>query len=152
MPQADGDLGRRLRAFFANQFAAGARAVVAVGTDSPTLPLEYIDRAFAELRNADVVLGPATDGGYYLVGCGPDHPPLFDNIAWSSGHVLADTVAALSDPRCRLALLPPWYDVDTPDDWEMLCGHIAALSRADIDPTVPHTEVLLSVKPNEPEA
>lgn len=142
VPQADGDLGRRLSAFFASQFAAGVRAVVAVGTDSPTLPLEFIDGAFAELRNTDVVLGPATDGGYYLIGCGPDHPALFDNIAWGSGRVLADTIAALSDPRWRLALLPPWYDVDTPDDWEMLRGHVAALRRAGIDPAVPHTETL----------
>lgn len=142
-PQANGDLGQRLAAFFGRQWDAGARAVVAVGTDSPTLPVEYIERAFAELESADVVLGPATDGGYYLVGCGPDYPPLFDNIAWSSRRVLTDTIAALTDPRWRLALLPPWYDVDTPDDWTMLCGHVAALRRAGIDPAVPHTEALL---------
>lgn len=142
-PQADGDLGQRLAAFLAQQKEAGARAVVAVGTDSPTLPIELIDRAFADLENSDVVLGPATDGGYYLVGCGREYPPLFDNIAWSSAHVLADTVAALADPRWRLALLPPWYDVDTPEDWSMLCGHVAALRRAGMDPDVRHTEALI---------
>ena len=89
-----------------------------------------------------MVLGPATDGGYYLVGSGPRLPPIFSNVAWSSGHVLTDTVAALTDPRWRLALLPPWYDVDTPDDWAMLCGHLAALRRAGIDPDVPYTEAL----------
>jgi rSAM/selenodomain-associated transferase 1 len=141
LPQADGDLGQRLAAFFGRQ--ADADAVVAVGTDSPTLPVEYLERAFAALENADVVLGPATDGGYYLVGCGPNRPPLFDNIAWSSGGVLSDTIDALSDPRWRLALLPPWYDVDTPDDWDMLCGHVIAMRRAGIDPAVPHTEALL---------
>lgn len=143
-PQAEGDLGQRLAAFFARQFDAGARAVVAVGADSPTLPVEYLERAFAELERADVVLGPATDGGYYLVGCGPARAPLFDNIAWSSRRVLADTIAALAEPRWRLALLPPWYDVDTPEDWELLRGHVAALRRAGIDPAVPHTEALLS--------
>jgi rSAM/selenodomain-associated transferase 1 len=142
-PQADGDLGQRLAAFFAQQFDAGARAVVAIGTDSPTLPVEHVERAFAKLDNADVVLGPATDGGYYLVGCGAAHPPLFDNITWSSRRVLADTIAALAEPRWRLALLPPWYDVDTPDDWELLRGHVAALRRAGIDAAVPHTEALL---------
>jgi rSAM/selenodomain-associated transferase 1 len=142
-PQTDGDLGQRLAAFFAQQFDAGAHAVVAIGTDSPTLPVEYVKRAFVELGNADVVLGPATDGGYYLVGCGPARPPLFDTIAWSSRRVLADTIAALTEPRWRLALLPPWYDVDTPDDWELLRGHIVALRRAGIDPAVPHTEALL---------
>ena len=143
-PQAAGDLGQRLAVFVDQHLEAGARAVVVVGTDSPTMPVEYIERAFALLKNADVVLGPATDGGYYLIGCGPDHPPLFENISWSSGSVLAETVACLTEPRWRLSLLPPWYDVDTPDDWTMLCGHLAALHRAGIDPGVPHIEALLS--------
>jgi rSAM/selenodomain-associated transferase 1 len=143
-PQVGGDLGRRLSAFVEQELAAGARAVVLVGTDSPTLPVAYVEQAFAALERADVVVGPATDGGYYLVGCGPSRPPLFENIAWSTGRVLADTLAALADPRWRLAVLPPWYDVDTPDDWVMLCGHLAALRRAGIDPGVPHTEALLS--------
>lgn len=90
-----------------------------------------------------MVLGPATDGGYYLIGCGPVAPPLFEGIAWGAASVLADTVAALTDPRWRLSLLPPWYDVDAPDDWTMLGGHIAALRRAGVDPGVPHTEALI---------
>ena len=142
VPQAEGDLGRRLAAFVEQQQAAGARAVVLVGTDSPTLPVGHVEQAFAELERADVVLGPATDGGYYLVGCGSARLPFFRGVAWGSGRVLADTVAALTDPRWRLAVLPPWYDVDTPSDWEMLCGHLAALRRAGIDPGVPHTEAL----------
>jgi glycosyltransferase A (GT-A) superfamily protein (DUF2064 family) len=114
-----------------------------VGTDSPTLPIEYVEQAFAELASADVVLGPATDGGYYLVGCGPNCPPIFEGIAWSTGRVLADTVAALAEERWRLAVLPPWYDIDTAEDWLMLCGHLAALRRAGIDPGVPYTEALM---------
>src|SRR5262249_18288534 len=129
-PQADGDLGQRLSDFFTRQLEGGAGAVAAVGADSPTLPVEYVTRAFDELGRADVVLGPATDGGYYLVGCGPCLPPLFEGIRWSTGHVLADTVAHLADPRWRLSLLPPWYDVDTPSDWALLAGHLAALRRA----------------------
>jgi rSAM/selenodomain-associated transferase 1 len=144
VPQGDGDLGRRLAAFVDNQLAAGARAVVLVGTDSPTLPVAYVEQAFAELERADLVLGPASDGGYYLVGCGPTRPPIFDGIAWSTARVLADTVATLADPRWQLALLPPWYDVDTPDGWAMLRGHLAALRRAGIDPGLPHTEALLN--------
>jgi rSAM/selenodomain-associated transferase 1 len=142
-PQAEGNLGHRLAAFFVLQFHTAARAVVVVGTDSPTLPVAYLERAFTELETADVVLGPATDGGYYLVGCRPEHPPLFERIAWSSGRVLTDTLANLTDPHWRLALLPPWYDVDTADDWDMLRGHVAALRRAGVDPEVPHTEALL---------
>ena len=79
----------------------GARAVVLVGADSPTLPVEYVERAFAELERADVVLGPATDGGYYLIGVGPARPPLFEGVAWGGALVLVETVATLSDPRWR---------------------------------------------------
>jgi rSAM/selenodomain-associated transferase 1 len=140
-PQADGDLGRRLASFAAEQFAAGAGSLVLVGADSPTLPVEYVERAFAELRGADVVLGPATDGGYYLIGFGRRVPPVFDGIAWGTSRALADTVARL-DGAWRLALLPPWYDVDTPDDWAMLCGHLAALRRAGTDSGARHTEAL----------
>jgi rSAM/selenodomain-associated transferase 1 len=140
-PQADGDLGRRLAGFAAEQFAAGAGSLVLVGADSPTLPVEYVERAFAELRGADVVLGPATDGGYYLIGFGRRVPPVFDGIAWGTSRTLADTVARL-DGAWRLALLPPWYDVDTPDDWAMLCGHLAALRRAGADSGARHTEAL----------
>jgi rSAM/selenodomain-associated transferase 1 len=140
--QADGDLGRRMAAFLAGQFQAGARAVVLLGTDSPTVPLAFVEQAFRELERADVVLGPATDGGYYLVGCARQVPPIFAGIAWSGSAVLLDTVGRLSDPRWRLAVLPPWYDVDTLDDWRMLQGHLAALRRAGLDPGVPHTEAL----------
>jgi uncharacterized protein len=141
-PQAEGDLGQRLAAFVDREMDAGARAVVLVGADSPTLPVAHVEQAFAELEWADAVLGPASDGGYYLAGCGPRRPPLFEGITWGTGRVLAETVAALEDPQWRLCVLPPWYDVDTPEDWAMLCGHLAALRRAGIDPGVPHTEAL----------
>jgi rSAM/selenodomain-associated transferase 1 len=140
--QADGDLGARLEAFFACALASGAQRVVAVGTDSPTLPPEHVAQAFRLVEDADVVLGPAGDGGYYLIGC-RRLPPVFAGIAWSSATVLAETVARLDDPAWRLALLPPWYDVDTPADWEMLREHVAALRRAGINPGVPETEALL---------
>jgi rSAM/selenodomain-associated transferase 1 len=143
VPQAEGDLGRRMAAFFTAQFQAGCPSVVLVGTDSPTLPLSCIGQAFRELDQADIVLGPATDGGYYLIGCARRLPPLFENVAWSTSRVLHDSIRRLSDSSWRLALLPPWYDVDTLDDWRMLQGHVAALRRAGFDPGVPHTERLL---------
>ncbi len=141
--QGDGDLGPRMAAFFQKQFADGAAAVVLVGADSPTLPPAYVEQAFAKLEAADLVLGPATDGGYYLVGCAGRVPPIFEGIAWGSSTVLHDTVARLTGSAWRLAVLPPWYDVDTLDDWRMLQGHVAALRRAGVDPGVPHTEALL---------
>lgn len=144
VPQIDGDLGARLAAFF-TQLAGGADKIVVLGTDSPSLPVEFIEQAFADLDRADVVLGPATDGGYYLLGLklpsplggkGPGVrglPPIFDGIPWGSERVLSETVARL-DKSWRLALLPPWYDVDTLRDWHMLQGHLAALERAGTDP------------------
>ncbi len=142
VPQAVGDLGVRLATFLSAELAAGAGSVVILGSDSPTVPLDYVEQAFAELERADVVLGPATDGGYYLVGCARRLPPIFDGIAWSGPDVLGQSVARLSDSAWRLALLPPWYDVDTLEDWQMLRGHLAALRRAGLDPGMPQTEAL----------
>jgi rSAM/selenodomain-associated transferase 1 len=142
-PQSEGDLGRRLAAFFTDQFRTGAESVVVLGSDSPTVPPAFVAQAFHELQRADVVLGPATDGGYYLIGCARGLPPLFDGIPWGSSCVLRDTIRRLAESACRLALLPPWYDVDTLDDWRMLEGHLAALRRAGLDPGVPHTERLV---------
>lgn len=131
-PQDDGDLGQRMAAFFTQQLDRGAAATVLIGTDSPTLPVAYIEQAFVALRTADVVLGPATDGGYYLVGCGKRLPPIFAGIRWSSASVLAETVAKLTEPDWKLALLPPWYDIDTLADWRMLQGHVAAMKKAGV--------------------
>src|SRR5262249_8525270 len=136
-------LGARLAGFVADEIRAGADSVVLVGTDSPTLPVAFVERAFQELDRSNVVLGPATDGGYYLVGCARRVPPIFDGVTCGGPHVLAERVARLAGPSWRLAVLPPWYDVDTLDDWRMLRGHLAALRRAGIDPGVPHTEDLL---------
>jgi rSAM/selenodomain-associated transferase 1 len=147
VPQGEGDLGRRLEAFLAAELARGAEAVVVLGTDSPTVPLEHIARAFDLLGRADVVLGPAADGGYYLLGCARRVPPLFDGVEWGGPRVLLDTVARAGAAGLCLALLPPWYDVDTLDDWWALCGHLAALRLAGADPGVPHTEALCREAP-----
>jgi uncharacterized protein len=143
VPQVEGDLGERMSAFFKSQLQRGAGRAVLVGTDSPTLPLPYIERAFQNLDESDLVIGPATDGGYYLIGCRQWTPELFDSIPWGTSRVLADTMERLKTLGLRTALLPPWYDVDTLDDWYMLMGNVAALRRAGEDPGIPHTEALL---------
>ncbi len=127
-PQGKGDLGVRLKRFLTSEIAGGADSVVVVGADSPTLPVEYVERAFAELQRADVVLGPATDGGYYLLGCGRRIPPVLDGLIWGGSRVLIETLARLPADNWKLAVLPPWYDVDTLDDWHTLRGHVAALA------------------------
>jgi rSAM/selenodomain-associated transferase 1 len=136
-PQSDGDLGARLAHFFESRFVAGDGPIVVIGTDSPTMPVEFLTQAFELLRSADVVLGPATDGGYYLIGLSRHQPELFRGIAWSGPTVLTETVARV---RGELALLPPWYDVDTLGDWRMLCGHLVAMARAGIETRLPATE------------
>jgi hypothetical protein len=142
LPQAEGDLGCRMREFFLARMQTGQERIVVLGTDSPTLPVSYVDQAFALLETADVVLGPALDGGYYLLGCARRLPPIFAGIVWSSHTVFADTIARLHDPTWNLALLAPWYDVDTSDDWRFLQTHVAAMRRAGIDPKAPRTEQL----------
>jgi rSAM/selenodomain-associated transferase 1 len=141
-PQSPGDLGDRLADFLEAQFHAGVEKVVVVGADSPTLPAGFITQAFREMETADVVLGPATDGGYYLLGCAGRLPPIFTEISWGGPDVLSQTAARLANWDGKLALLPPWYDVDTLDDWRALCGHLAALRRAGLDPEAPTTEQL----------
>ncbi len=138
LPQGSGHLGDRLARFFA---AHDGLPVVVLGSDSPTLPAALVEAAFGQLEHADVVLGPATDGGYYLLGCRRYYPSLFSGIDWGGCRVLAQTIERLGE--ASLTLLPPWYDVDSLEDWQMLRGHVAALRRAGIDPGVPRTEKLL---------
>lgn len=144
VPQVGGDLGRRMAAFFAEQLQGGAEAAVLLGTDSPTVPLAFVEQAFRELTRADVVLGPATDGGYYLIGCKDAVPPIFHGIPWGSCSVLSQTVLRLKEARLACALLPPWYDIDTLADVHMLHGHLQAMRAAGVDPQIPETEKLLS--------
>jgi rSAM/selenodomain-associated transferase 1 len=147
VPQAAGDLGARLATCLREQFALGAARVVVIGSDSPTLPLDLVHQAFAELERADLVLGPATDGGYYLIGSTKMQPALFEGIAWSTERVLLDTVRRAGEQGLRFAVLPPWYDVDSLTDWWMLRGHLAALRAARVAPLLPRTEAIKTFAP-----
>jgi rSAM/selenodomain-associated transferase 1 len=140
--QGSGDLGERLAQFFGAQ-AEGTHVVV-LGADSPTLPLDYVEQAFALLGQYEAVLGPATDGGYYLLGSRGLLAEAFADIPWSTPHVLEATVAQLQRRGRSLALLPPWYDVDTVEDWHFLRGHVRALQLAGAALKSPRTEQLLA--------
>jgi rSAM/selenodomain-associated transferase 1 len=111
-PQSSGDLGARMKNFFVEALATGAERVVLIGSDSPTLPREHVQAAFEALGTNDVVLNPAADGGYCLVGVAGKVPPIFDGIPWSTGVVFRETVARLEETQTPFAVLPPWYDVD----------------------------------------
>lgn len=110
--QPNGGFGSRLRAALRAGHALGAR-VVLIGTDSPTLPATTIRAAFKRLEAVDAVIGPATDGGYYLIGARRPLPPsVFARMPWSTSTVAAETLRRLASAELRVAVLPRWYDVD----------------------------------------
>jgi len=121
----------------------GYSRIIAVGADSPTLPIDYVEHAFTALEAHDVVIGPAQDGGYYLIGGSLQELAIFDDIPWSSTRVLEVTIECVQKASARLALLPPWYDVDTAADWAMLCDDVRARRLAGLDPGVPRAEQLM---------
>lgn len=116
-PQVSGDLGARLIAAFAAEFARGAPKVLAIGGDCPGLDQAILQAAGAALDTADGVLGPAADGGYYLIGLRAPCPPLFSDIPWSTPEVLARTRAALSRQKLTALELPVLEDVDDAAGW-----------------------------------
>lgn len=117
-PQGDGDLGARLERAFDQAFAAEARRVVIIGSDCPDIAVPDIEAAWAALRESDVVLGPATDGGYWLVGLRAPQPQLFRGIPWSTAAVLTETLARARLAGLSVHLLRALSDVDTVEDWK----------------------------------
>jgi rSAM/selenodomain-associated transferase 1 len=124
--QAGSDLGERLDAAFATLALRGARQMVAIGSDTPTVPLAYLRQAFALLDDptADVVLGPAEDGGYYLIGLRTPRSELFTDMPWSTDRVFGETCRRAEALRLQVRCLPPWYDVDAIADLERLAKEL----------------------------
>ena len=114
--QVGDDLGGRMTQAFDVLFSRGYHRVVIVGTDVPTLPLDYFKQALAQLETHDLVLGPALDGGYYLIGLRKPAPDLFADIPWSTDRVLTLTQEKAHGLRLTTATIPPWRDVDTIED------------------------------------
>ena len=115
-PQVGGDLGQRMAASFAQAFAQGADAVVLTGSDVPDLDAHLVQAAFDALETAPVAVGPATDGGYYLIGLRAPGAPLFDGIEWGTDRVLAQTEALIQARGISAIYLPEQFDVDTTDE------------------------------------
>ncbi len=115
-PQSEGDLGDRMAQAFQAAFAARAGAAIVIGTDCPDLDAELLDQAFQKLQHHDLVLGPASDGGYYLIGLRRSIPDLFQGIAWSTATVLQRTVEIGNQLGLSIGLLPTRSDVDHPAD------------------------------------
>lgn len=111
--QPSGPLGYRLRTALARHFGYGARRVIMIGSDCPGVDRDVILRAFAALEHHHVVLGPASDGGYYLIGMKAVHPALFRGIHWSSSTVLRETQAVARGLHLSCHSLRLLRDVDT---------------------------------------
>lgn len=136
--QAGEGLGARMLRAFMETFAAGAHRAVVIGTDHPTLPSSFIDQAFAALdKPRSVSIGPSNDGGYYLLGMNDVVPSLFD-MPYSHDAVFTETLKRAADAGARLTVLPPWYDVDLPEDLRRLIGDLE-----DPSVTAPHTRAVL---------
>lgn len=137
VPQPDGDLGQRMRSaleYLLNQ--RGYDAAMLVGTDIPFLGAAHIGEACGVLETSGrVVLGPADDGGYYLIGMTTVHAGLFEGIAWGTGSVLADTLQAAERSGVEARLIRTAYDVDTIDDLRRLERGLAA-AAPDVAPRV----------------
>ena len=141
-PQEGDDLAERERAIFARMFRAGARRVVLVGSDIPLLTTGILAEA-VEALDADplrVVLGPAADGGYYLLGLtGPAAPDIFSGVRWSTPYTLADTVRRCEFENRRVTFLPVLEDLDTCDALERLRTTLSATPAL-----APHTARVLT--------
>ena len=117
-PQQGDTLGERMRNAFERLFAAGYSAVVMIGSDLPSLPASHVAQAFRWVRERPdaVVIGPASDGGYYLIGLRRLCPELFTSIAWSTVDVLTTTTRIAERSGLKVSFVSPWHDVDTIDD------------------------------------
>ncbi len=116
--QTGESLGEKLANAFKRCLKNGYKRIIVIGSDSPDLPAQIITDAFSALENNDAVIGPADDGGYYLIGFNRDTflAGFFEGISWSTEKVFAETRAKFEKNNYRYQVLPCWQDVDTIDD------------------------------------
>lgn len=120
VPQVGANLGERLDNALSHCLNNGFTQAVIMDSDSPTLPSDYVARAFVELQSADVVVGPCQDGGYYLIGLQRPQPRLLREVQMSTPNVLRDTLAIAAQEGLCATVLPSWYDVDTVSEFARL--------------------------------
>lgn len=129
-PQGDGDLGARLERAFAASVAAGYERTLAIGTDCPYLTAHDLREAATSLNSRAVVIGPALDGGYWLIGMRGLHPELFRAIPWSSAEVTTATLQRAQASHLAVHRLRELEDIDTLPDWEAFERFLAASGQA----------------------
>ena len=148
-PQPELDLGGRMASYFETWTESAEHRTILIGSDSPSLPVEYLEEAWKLLETNDCVIGPATDGGYYLIGLRgtvADFGAPFRNVEWSTAGVLAQTVELLKRHELSLGLLLPWYDVDSSEAVLALTGHLAAYEQSGTDSLLPATRQFLGAQ------
>lgn len=117
-PQVAGNLGDRLADAFATVFDQGASRAIVIGTDCVELDTETLGEAMTALDHSRCVIGPTTDGGYYLMGLRRPMSELFANISWSTSETLAQTLDCARSAGIDVTMLPPMHDVDVEADWD----------------------------------
>jgi rSAM/selenodomain-associated transferase 1 len=118
LPQSDGDLGLRMASAFEEIFSCGVGRALLIGTDFPDLPASCIPEAFDRLTGRDAVIGPAVDGGYYLIGFNRHSyvPEIFQAMPWGTDRVFQKTMGVFEDAHSRVQVLAPWRDIDRYED------------------------------------
>lgn len=125
-PQTGADFAGLMQQAFADLFVHSPAGVVLVGADIPTLPADVISQAVFQLREPGdrVVLGPARDGGYYLIGLKATHPELFRDIPWGTPEVYGVTLARAAEIELPMVALSVWYDVDNGESFTWLLDEL----------------------------
>lgn len=116
--QIDGSLGDKMKDAFEKVFTDGNQKVIIIGSDCASLTPEIVSNAFLQLDNHDFVIGPADDGGYYLIGMNSFEPTIFDGVAWSTEAVLPKTIENIKALNKNYALLTVLSDIDYEEDWK----------------------------------
>jgi uncharacterized protein len=127
VPQGTGSLGQRMERFLSHLLTRRGTKVILIGSDMPTITKERIEEAWDALDHHPVVIGPAEDGGYYLLGATGQVPPIFSGISWGTSDVLRQTEALLAQHLVTYHLLPSGYDVDHLEDLRRLSSELACL-------------------------
>ena len=115
--QEGSDLGERMSRTFRDAFEGNYKKAVLIGSDCAELSTDILEEAYHKLEEHDLVIGPARDGGYYLIGMKQYYPAIFENISWSTDKVLDQTLFAADKLNLNTALLPELNDVDYEADW-----------------------------------
>lgn len=128
-PQRGADLGERMRAAFIQTFYEPVKHAVLIGSDFPDLDIEIIHEAFRALQKNDVVIGPATDGGYYLIGFQKDalNKDIFKGIDWGTSLVFQQTLAQIEHANLSYHTLASWHDIDTYEDLRVFYNRNTAI-------------------------